>query len=187
LRINIIGLGVGNDKSPETIESGPRWGVNEVILSRPVDVTFDMHDIPAILSGVKKQKRRTLEKLKHQLEKIKETNTLLYSLQVWPGLSNMAYPIKAVAKRFNATYFTGSIDYAMALALYKGCDEIYLYGANYHGSHDYRYQFGGVHYWIGRAEQLGVKVVPQSHSRVMNSGVYGYDMTQGKFKEWAGL
>jgi len=39
--INIIGRGIGAEDAPNGVES---WGVNIVMLRRPVDVGFDMHE-----------------------------------------------------------------------------------------------------------------------------------------------
>lgn len=189
MRVNIIGLGVGRELSPPNRDLGPRWGINETILYRPVDLTFDMHDVPAILSGEKQQKRRTVEKLKQQIDKIRETKTFFYSLRQWPGHLCEEYPIRAVARKFNTNVFTGSISYAIALALYECYDDIHLYGMNFTGAWEYRNQLPGVYYWIGRAHEVGcnVTVHGRKHSKLLKYRVYGYDMSQEEFNKWTGL
>jgi hypothetical protein len=141
-----------------------------------------MHDIPAILSGEKKQKRRTLEKLKSQIDRVRETGTVMYSLNKWDGLPCTRYPIERIVDCFGVSLFTGTVDYALAFAIYRGYSSINLYGMNYHGGWDYNHQRHSVHYWIGRAHQKGVEVVVNGkRSTLMKANdnfVYGYEVKQ---------
>jgi hypothetical protein len=185
VRVNIVGLGNGWHECPTGKGEGSVWGINELITRRPVDATFDMHDIPAILSGKKKQKRRTLEKLKAQLFRVRETNTPMYSLNKWDGLPCTRYPIEKIIDRFGVSLFTGTVDYALAFALYNNYSSINLYGINYYGGWEYNNQRHGAHYWIGRAHEHGVEVIIHGKESTLmktcNNLVYGYEIKQNDF------
>ena len=68
------------------------------------------------------------------------------------------YPIKEVMEKFGSRYFTNSISYMIALAMYKGYSEINLYGVDMDMGTEYIYERPSVMYWIGFARGKGVKV-----------------------------
>lgn len=90
---------------------------------------------------------------------------------------SVAYPLADVVKRFGRRYFTSAMAYLIALALYEGCDEIGLFGADMRGDEEYAMQRPCAEYWLGRAEGMGIKVFVPELAGVLNpDGMdYGYD------------
>lgn len=65
------------------------------------------------------------------------------------------YPIEDITSEFR-DYFTSSIDYMLALAIYIGADEIGLYGVD--NCKEYANQRPNTEYWLGVAEGRGIRV-----------------------------
>lgn len=74
------------------------------------------------------------------------------------GLKAKLFPMKSLVGKFGRSYFSDSIAYMVAYALYKGYAKIRLYGADMHTYSEYAKEKGGIEYWLGRAEQAGIKV-----------------------------
>jgi len=71
-------------------------------------------------------------------------------------------------------YFTSSVAYALAYAIYKRYKRIELYGVEMETNTEYAHQRPGVAYWCGIA--IGRGIVIDFHSRqFFTSPLYGYD------------
>lgn len=92
-----------------------------------------------------------------------------------------AFPIEECVKQFGLPYFTNTIAYMIAYALLNGAKEIELYGVNQAGSHEYSEERGGVEYWLGIANGMGVKVtINGKDSQLLKyKGRYGNDILYG--------
>jgi len=85
------------------------------------------------------------------------------------------YPIGEIKQKFG-TYFTNSISYEMALAIYEGFKEIHLYGVEMALSGEYGYQRPSVEYFIGLARGMGIKVyLPERCDLLATVVLYGYE------------
>lgn len=180
MRINIVGGGFGKELAPhnETV-----WSFNDCLLTRPASVVFDMHNLPDVLSGKEKLNRRTAEQVTAGLDKIRETNTPMYSLEAWEGLPCKRYPLEKIVKEFKTDYFTNGVAYAIALAIYQGATEICLYGITLSISYEYSFEKPCVEFWIGIAIGRGVEVNIFGESEVLRSparSLYGYNIKQGE-------
>jgi hypothetical protein len=90
------------------------------------------------------------------------------------------YPLKDIMDFFETDYFSSTVDYAIALALYRQYKEINLYGVTL-TAHEYANFKPGVDFWCGYAKGLGVKVIVHGESRVMRTmddEMYGYGTKQ---------
>lgn len=68
------------------------------------------------------------------------------------------YPLNEIVKEFGSAYFTNSISYMIAYAVYKGYKKIELYGVDMSARDEYINQRGSVMYWIGFARAKGIDV-----------------------------
>ena len=68
------------------------------------------------------------------------------------------YPLYKIIDKFNSRYFTNTVSYMIAYAIYEGVDSIDIYGVDMSGAGEYVNQRGSLMYWIGRAESMGIKV-----------------------------
>ena len=165
--MNIIGRGKGWENSPRDELS---WGVTLTNLNRPVDLVIDMNVYEDGRWG--EAERLGAIKSKEQ--------ALLNNV---PYVDLESYPIKGIISLFGIDYFTSTVDYAIALAIYKRFDEINIYGVNMINSEEYSYQKPGVEYWIGQAMGRGIKVnVFGKQSTILKTKdrkLYGYGIKQG--------
>jgi len=73
-------------------------------------------------------------------------------------------------------YFTSTIPYMMALALFEGFERIGIYGIDLIVGSEYFYQKACLEYWIGRAEGMGVEVeIPEDSALLKGSHLYGLE------------
>lgn len=73
-------------------------------------------------------------------------------------LAQNSYPLKKIFKKFGSRYFTNSISYMIAYAIYKGYQEITLEGIDLEKYGEYVFERPSIAYWCGRAESLGIKI-----------------------------
>jgi hypothetical protein len=164
VRVNIIGKGKTWDEAPRDEYS---WGLTQLLLRRPVDLVIDMNVYSDGRWG--EPERKEAERVREKCEK---------DGIPFVGLEN--YPFKEVCSRFDTDYFSSTLDYAIALALYKEYDEIHLYGVTMSLA-DYSTLKCGADFWCGMARGMGVKLKVHGETTVMKTTdgkVYGYDTFQ---------
>ena len=94
--------------------------------------------------------------------------------------NGIVYPIKEIQAYFDTDYFTCSIAFQLALALYEGADEIGCYGIDLAQSAEYSWQRPSVEYWIGIARGMGVRVDIPATSDILKTGqMYAYETSGG--------
>jgi hypothetical protein len=87
------------------------------------------------------------------------------------------YPLNAICKVFDTTYFTSSIAYMIAYALWVGTKEINIFGVDMEGDSEYSKQRPCLAYWIGYCKAKGVKI-NLSNTLTNPAFKYGYDTKQ---------
>ena len=94
----------------------------------------------------------------------------------WQDYGDIKFPLEEVRARFNTDYFTNTVSYMVAYAIYIGVERIGIYGVDVAFGAPYAQENRGVEYWIGRAVEAGIKVEAPVQSQLMRtiSGViYG--------------
>lgn len=166
MKVNIIGRGTGWENAPCDELT---WGVTLINLKREVDLVIDMNVYEDGRWG-------ELERLGaiESREKAVSCGT--------PYVDLNTYPVDEIVKFFGTDYFSNTVDYAIALAIYKGFTEIGLYGINMLKGSEYSYQKAGVEFWIGQAMGRGIKVINHSPIstilKTKTGKMYGYDREQ---------
>lgn len=144
--VHIVGKGLGWDLAPE---EGEIWGVNDLVLGRDVKRVFHVHSGLEINTPYSKKLIKRINALK----------VPFMGVRIYPEIPmSIIYPLQEIKKRFGVDYFTNSIDYMIAYALYVGMKEIRFYGVNMEVDTEYLWQKPGVEFWVGYAKGLGVKV-----------------------------
>ena len=93
-----------------------------------------------------------------------------------PGLTrHVRKTEKTKAYEESVRYFTSSVAYAIAYAIYKGYERIELYGIEMESTTEYMHQRDGVTFWIGVALGRGIEVNIPDVSSLLNSLLYGYE------------
>jgi hypothetical protein len=141
-RVNLIGRGSGWVDAPKDELS---WGITLTNLNRDVDLVIDMNVYEDDRWGVY-EKELSRESRKRANEK------------GIPYIDLASYPIDKILNYFHVDYFTCTVDYAIALAIYRGFQEIGIYGVSMIGGQEYAYQKPGVEHWIGQAMGRGIKI-----------------------------
>jgi hypothetical protein len=164
--LSIIGKGKGWELAPYDIES---WGATQLILRRDVDRVVDMNDYSNNRWGAKEAKEAEQARVK------------AVELRI-PYVDLNNYPINLVKAFFETDYFSNTIDYMIALAIYEGYTELNLYGVNMARDSEYRYEKPGVDYWCGQAMGRGIKVCRHGElstvMRTRDGKMYGYGTEQ---------
>lgn len=92
-----------------------------------------------------------------------------------------SFPYKEIVRKFKVPYFTNTICYMIAYALYSGVTNIDVYGVSQMGAHEYVLEKGGVEFWLGLAMGFGVEVNVYGHTMLFkghgNEYPYGYHKT----------
>lgn len=100
-----------------------------------------------------------------------KNETLDYDGEV---ITQKEYPLQSIISKFNSRFFTNSISYMIAYALYEGFENISLYGVDMDSQSEYEFERPSVSYWIGFARGLSVEVTIASE--VDNPiFLYGFD------------
>ena len=179
MKVNIIGKAPGWQAAPT---EGNCWGFNNHILKRPFTVIFDMHDV-GNETRIVRENGWKLPKLDRAESNAKcaETNTPMYSLGTVEGLPIIVYPLEEITEYFQTDYFSCSVAYAMAMAIYQGATEIDIWGIFLSSGGEHAYQKPCIEYWIGRAIGLGIKVKVHGMTRLLKNNrdtLYGYNYKQ---------
>jgi hypothetical protein len=170
MRVNIIGKGRTWNEAPTT---GECWGITQLILRRSVDLVIDMNVYDDGRWGEQEKREAQVART------ICEQGAIPYIC-----LAN--YPIEEIVREFKTDYFSSTVDYAIALAIYKGYTDIDLYGVTMDGGSDYYKIKCGCDFWCGYAKGRGVNVTVHGITTAMKTQdglVYGYDVKQGTLLE----
>ena len=165
-RLNLIGRGTGWEDAPRDELS---WGITLINLQRRVDLVIDMNVYDDNRWG-NAERLASIESRR------------LAGVHNIPYIDLSSYPIDDIIRFFGTDYFSNTVDYALALAIYRNFAEIGLYGVNMSNNTEYAYQKPGVEFWIGQAMGRGIKVTNHSPiSTILKTRdglLYGYGTKQ---------
>jgi hypothetical protein len=166
MKVSIIGK--GRYEGPYPLE-GDIWGITQTIINHQVTKVIDMNDYT--LWGEREAEDAGMARL------------MAYHNNI-PYIDRNNYPLKDVIEHFGTDYFSNTVDYALALAIWEGYQEIDIYGVNMETDTEYAYQKPGVEFWVGVALGRGIKVnVHGQYSTIMKTKdglLYGYGTPQAK-------
>jgi len=110
------------------------------------------------------------------LEEYAKWDCPVYLLEKHPDIPNsVKYPLKEVIDEFGG-YFTNSISYMIALAIYEGFDEIGVWGVDMATDTEYDHQRPSCEYFLGIAVGRGIKVYVHPAADLLKARtLYGYE------------
>lgn len=122
------------------------------------------------------------------LEWLRQSQLPIISCKKVPGYNIEEYPLKELSDAFGGfKYFNNTVAYAVALAIYRGAEEIAMFGCDYYYVDPQRPDWDAkaletgracVEFWLGVAVARGVRVVVASSSSLMDQNLgrplYGY-------------
>lgn len=154
-KLILLAGGFGNKLAPY---DGERWGVNATCIGLPVHMSFHIHDLEHPeryrITGTKE----TNADFNPFLSYVKFMNHPVLSLKEYPDFPSIKrYPYEEICDYFHTNYFSNSICYMLAYAMWKGYPYIECYGFNFLMGHEYDKELPAVHFWLGIAqERLGL-------------------------------
>jgi len=144
------------------------WGLNELYQLIPrADKWFEIH-----CPGGQLHNSRRNPQHKKWLQSCKMP---IYMTQKIPDIpASVAYPIKEITALFGK-YFTNSISYMIALALYEGFPEMHVYGVDMALQKEYREQKPSCEWFLGMAAILCDKLAIPFESDLLKAHyLYGF-------------
>ncbi len=94
----------------------------------------------------------------------------------WQNYADVKYPLREILDKFKTRYFTNTVSYMLAYAIYTGVTKLSLYGIDMCFGSMYAMESRGVEYWLARCEEHGIEIemFPGSHIlRTTNGKLYG--------------
>jgi hypothetical protein len=145
------------------------WGLNRchTFLKR-WDRWFEVHDAE-LYSG------KTGLREDQYMDLLRKSDKPIYMQHPDPSLPMARQlPYKEMVEHFGRDYYTTSIAYMIAMAIYEHdlgdtIDELHMYGVDMSAYSEYSYQRPCVEYWLGMAEGRGIPVTVPKVSPVLKT------------------
>lgn len=195
------------------------WGINHAILAFRCDLGFCMDgfdtigwgrhsDFPDMVAPNEELLRTRPEgaiAFEEQMKQFTDHPVFVpYPAPEYPCAR--VYPIGEVVRLFEDSYFSNTVVYAIAYAMFIGVKRIDLFGCDFAYTRPYRQlpngewtnvivgqepNRAGVEYWLGRAKGMGIDVRVTDTSQLLNANnrfYYGYWKKQPpiSYEPWSG-
>lgn len=186
-KVAIVGCSQSKTLAPFNDPDFEIWGVNNLYPHLPrADRWFEIHHITKednyLRRGdLKFRGQKVDEYLKQLGEWAQEKNCPVYMQQKWDIIpTSVEYPIQKMVEVFGG-YFTNSVSYQIALAIYEDYDEIHVYGVDMAVDTEYHHQRPSCEYFLGVAVGRGIKVnIPNEADLLKTRFLYGFQEPQKK-------
>lgn len=187
-KVAIVGYSLSKNMAPFNDETFEIWGLNDLYKHIPrYDRWFQLHTANEV-------EKRHIESPDNRdswaahFEKLKDLNCPVYLQQEHTGIPNsVRYPLEEIFKHFgecfvrpcHAKYFTNTISYMIALAIYEEYDEIHVYGVDMATTfldNEYAHQRPSCEFWLGVAAGRGIRLyIPDNADLLKTRFLYGYE------------
>jgi len=184
-KVVILGRGTGGEQYPRKIWTHKVWACFSAVQAfhSRIDMAFGADPLELFekrRSGMSKAKffanQAMLAVVRHEVGQRNIPIFLPRVYKEWP--TSVKFPLREIVDKFGITYFSNTICYMVAYAVYTGVKQIDLYGINMSYGSEYREEKGGLECWLGFAMGRGIKVnIHGALSQVLktDSGLlYGY-------------
>jgi len=173
-KVAIVGFADTRSDAPYNDPSWEIWGLNDLHSSIPrYDRWFDIHTRENIDEDVKLGRTPSD---KCGLGGLSKLNVPIYMQDKYADVPNsIKFPLKEIVDKFG-DYFTNSISYMTALAIFEGYNEISIYGVDMAVGSEYVDQRPSCEYFIGLARGAGIKVyIPPASDLCKARFMYAFD------------
>lgn len=185
MKVLVIGSGRGCFEYRNLTEGREVWACFSAIgfLRENPDLAFCLDTFESFDKTVEKNPEfeRLIEMRDYNVKKIRKLKIpILFSKRFKNVSTSKEYPLKEIVAKFGVTYFSCSLAYIIAYALYKGVKDLLFVGTNMDYKTKWIDEKGGVEFWLGYAKAKGVRVrFHGKYSKLLKtkSGrLYGYDI-----------
>jgi len=142
---------------------------------------YSMIDFPAITNITRHFDIHALNVIKTMpngyLEYLQGLKIPVYMQEVYPEIPNaVRYPLEEVLAMFPRRYFTNTVSYMIALAVYEGYTDISVYGVDMAVGTEYSEQRPSCEYMIGYCEGKGINFYLPAESDLLKAVfLYGFE------------
>lgn len=142
---------------------------------------YSLIDLPGITNITRHFEIHSLNVIKQMpngyFDWLSTTTIPAYMQEVYPEVPASAkYPLAEVLAMFPRRYFTNSISYMIALAVYEGYTDISLYGVDMAQDTEYAEQRPSCEYMIGYCEGKGINFyLPIESDLLKTPFIYGFE------------
>ena len=181
-KICIVGYAPSKDQAPFGDKSWEIWGLNDLYEHIPRWTRwFEVHlkaDLDAYMT--RGGKFRHIAGLQGVAAKCP-----LYMQEAFSDIpGSIRYPIEVITAAYG-NYFTNTISYMIAMAIFEGCDELAIYGVDMAQETEYGGQRPSCEYFLGIALGAGIQLeIPNTADMLKTRFLYGYqDKAKTAFEE----
>jgi len=187
-KVAIVGYSLSRDLAPFNNPEFEIWGLNDLYKHIPRhNRWFQLHTQQEVDTRHAENPgaRDTWEDHKKVLQ---DMDCPIYMQDVNPDIkASVKYPLQEIFDHFalcftnpdDAKYFTNSISFMIALAIYEGFEEIHVYGVDMATTaydSEYAHQRPSCEFWLGMAAGRGIKLhIPTTSDLLKARFLYAYE------------
>jgi len=179
-KVLIIGSATGWEAAPFSDPSWSVWSLSRMYHSIPRwDVWFELHPWDRLcerLDGSTPEVDQKRGRAEYQQWLSQDHGRPIFMQRAYPQVPGcIEFPLHRILDTFPQRYFTNSVSYMIALAVFQGAEEIAIYGVDMATKEEYTDQRSGVEYWIGLAQGAGIDVhIPDNSDLCKSRALYGF-------------
>jgi hypothetical protein len=175
-KVAIVGTAMTYKDAPYSDPSWELWGLNDHWNNMPRATRwFEANYEAASISPVSHMPNIT------RLDWLKKCPIPVYMEEHYPDIPmSIRYPFDEINDWISEIdpcgrdYFTNSVSFMIALAIYEGFDVIHLYGVDMAVGSEYEKQRPSCEFWVGIAKGRGIKFyIPEQSDLLKTMAVYG--------------
>lgn len=183
-KVAIIGYTSSKDLAPYDDPEFEIWGINDIYRYIPrFDRFFQLHRPESCDQEHKKHPERDNWEMNRAA--ISNMKCPVYLQEADPEIpQTIKFPLKEIIEMFapyfiepeHAKYFTNSISYLTAFAIYEGFEEIHIYGVDMAMASEFSQQRPSCEFWLGVAVGKGIIIhVPNQADLLKARFLYAYE------------
>jgi hypothetical protein len=175
-KVAIVGTAMTHKDAPYSDPSWEIWGLNDHWNNMPRYTRwFEANNDACRVAPVSH-----MPEIK-RVDWLKKCPVPVYMEEHYDDVPNsVKYPYDEINDMVGATdpcgrdYFTNSVSFMIALAIYEGFDEIHLYGVDMAVGSEYEQQRPSCEFWVGFGKGRGIKFyIPEQSDLIKTLVVYG--------------
>ena len=169
-KVAIVGFTPSRSEAPYPNPDYEIWALNDLFEAIPrCDRLFQIHSRASLDTYTTRGEKASY------IERLRDIKVPIYMVEKHEDIPNsVAYPIDKMVAEFGP-YFTNTISYMLALAIWEGFREIHVYGVDMAVGSEYAHQRPSCEYFLGIAKGRGIKLhIPYQSDLLKARFLYGF-------------